>query len=146
MANTESFLSNPSVLFRFPGELKLSANGLTGTIPESIGGLENLDDLDLHQNALTGQIPTSITVLDDVSKFVKLLFVIRCEMCMISHPTPSSFPQISCNFTAIPCRARSQQISATWLNFVSDEIIDNGLLYYTLTDPFHFKICSPQKR
>lgn len=58
-------------MLRFPGELKLSANAFTGTIPESIGGLQNLNDLALHENALTGQIPATITILDNVSKFVK---------------------------------------------------------------------------
>lgn len=68
-----SFLTRMS--FHVTGTLMLSANALTGPIPESIGGLENLDILDLHQNELTGTIPANITSLADCSKFVLSLVV-----------------------------------------------------------------------
>jgi hypothetical protein len=40
--------------------LSLWGNGLTGTIPESVGSLAGLTALDLYDNELTGTIPESL--------------------------------------------------------------------------------------
>ncbi|KAL6851763.1 hypothetical protein ACP4OV_020327 [Aristida adscensionis] len=44
-------------------EIDLSANQLSGTIPEGFGSLKNLRYLNLHQNSLSGEIPASIAKL-----------------------------------------------------------------------------------
>ena len=40
--------------------LTLSFNNLTGTLPETIGMLEMLEDLDLEYNKLIGTIPDAV--------------------------------------------------------------------------------------
>ena len=39
--------------------LSLAGNSLTGAIPETLGGLPNVEELKLHHNLLTGEIPKS---------------------------------------------------------------------------------------
>eukprot|EP00586_Coscinodiscus_wailesii_P005771 CAMPEP_0172482138 /NCGR_PEP_ID=MMETSP1066-20121228/8397_1 /TAXON_ID=671091 /ORGANISM="Coscinodiscus wailesii, Strain CCMP2513" /LENGTH=511 /DNA_ID=CAMNT_0013245037 /DNA_START=16 /DNA_END=1549 /DNA_ORIENTATION=- len=41
-------------------ELKITANGISGVIPDEIGELQSLERLDLWQNAFTGPIPDTI--------------------------------------------------------------------------------------
>jgi hypothetical protein len=44
-------------------------NALTGTIPENIGFISELEDLRIHKNLLTGSIPESIGQLDELFRF-----------------------------------------------------------------------------
>ena len=44
-------------------KLKLSRNGLTGSLPRSLGKLTALDEVDLSENALTGAVPDTVTQL-----------------------------------------------------------------------------------
>ena len=46
--------------------LDLTYNGLTGTIPEALGNLNNLQYLDLTYNGLTGPIPETLGQLDSL--------------------------------------------------------------------------------
>ena len=41
-------------------EIDLDSNGITGSIPSSLGDLSMLEILDVDQNALTGTIPTEL--------------------------------------------------------------------------------------
>ncbi len=43
--------------------ISLSSNNLTGTIPSVLGGLDNLEILELHTNRLRGEIPSSLSGL-----------------------------------------------------------------------------------
>ncbi|GJV36947.1 leucine-rich repeat protein [Tanacetum coccineum] len=53
--------------------LRLSSNGLTGPIPESLGRLRLLEELDLSHNQLTGPIPTFIGGLTQLDLSYNLL-------------------------------------------------------------------------
>jgi len=47
--------------------ISLSNNGLTGTIPASLGSLANLEDLSLAENSLTGAIPAELSNLSNLA-------------------------------------------------------------------------------
>ncbi|KAJ3705295.1 hypothetical protein LUZ61_009000 [Rhynchospora tenuis] len=49
--------------------LNLSNNYLTGSIPDSVSKLGQLESLDLSHNALTGQIPRGLTKLTSLEAF-----------------------------------------------------------------------------
>ena len=51
--------------------LNLSDNGLTGTISEALGQLNNLETLNLSDNELTGPIPKALELLDNL-QFLRL--------------------------------------------------------------------------
>ncbi len=48
-------------------ELNFADNQLTGTIPAQLGSLSNLTKLELHNNQLTGNIPTQVGSLSDLT-------------------------------------------------------------------------------
>ncbi len=48
--------------------LYLDGNGLTGSIPNELGNLSNLRDLDLGENGLTGSIPPQLENLSNLEK------------------------------------------------------------------------------
>jgi len=50
------------------GKIILSNQGLTGTIPEALGSIHNLQILDLSHNQLTGQIPASLGQMINAQK------------------------------------------------------------------------------
>ncbi|XP_056698560.1 probable LRR receptor-like serine/threonine-protein kinase At3g47570 [Spinacia oleracea] len=63
LSNNSLRKSIPPQLFNLPVlsiTLDLSGNHLTGSLPEEVGRLTNLDALDLSQNMLSGQIPSSL--------------------------------------------------------------------------------------
>ena len=47
--------------------LDLRRNGLSGSIPQELGGLSNLEELDLAENKLTGTIPTQLGSLANLT-------------------------------------------------------------------------------
>jgi hypothetical protein len=53
------------------GKIDLSSNNLVGTIPDSIGNLKLLDELNLGFNALTGAVPSTL----DKSRSLTLLIL-----------------------------------------------------------------------
>ena len=50
----------------FSGDVDFSGNGLTGTIPETLGNLSNLESLSLASNGLTGTIPEALGQLNNL--------------------------------------------------------------------------------
>lgn len=68
--------------------LRLPGNGLSGSIPSSLGELSNLERLYLDKNKLTGRIPDA---LGDLS----ILRVLWLEGNGLTGPIPSSFGELS---------------------------------------------------
>ena len=68
--------------------LGLSSNGLTGSIPASLGSLSNLEYFRLDRNDLTGSIPSSLGNLTEVWNF-------ELQDNNISGSIPSSFGNMS---------------------------------------------------
>ena len=60
--------------------LDLDNNALTGTIPHSLGDLENLNFLLLNRNELTGSVPKGFNKLDNIGTSNNTLFVITCRV------------------------------------------------------------------
>lgn len=48
--------------------VELAANGLTGTLPASIGGLTELQELDLNSNSLQGNLPPALAQLTKLQR------------------------------------------------------------------------------
>jgi Leucine-rich repeat (LRR) protein len=68
-------------------EIDLWANGMTGSIPESIGDLAHLQRLDLRQNLLSGQIPSSLGRLSE-------LLILDLSENQLTGPLPSELLQL----------------------------------------------------
>ncbi len=69
-------------------ELRLSANGLTGTIGAELEGLTNLQELALSRNALSGEIPAELGGLTNLQR----LFLYNNEL---SGPLPLTLSALS---------------------------------------------------
>jgi len=95
---------NPSNSFNRLNELRLEHDGLSSTLPESIGNLDSLKILRLTNNKLTGSIPESIgnlTVLEEIKVNVNYFgcYLIdettgNCrEVCSIENGCSSELPE-----------------------------------------------------
>ncbi|XP_052622386.1 receptor-like protein EIX1 [Lactuca sativa] len=80
--------TNASECSQYSLELLELSRSLKGRIPETLGGLANLRDLDLSQNGLTGSIPESVTGL-------RFLQVLDLSENQLTGPIPESLGKLA---------------------------------------------------
>ena len=68
-------------------KLSLTSNGLTGSIPSSLGSLTNLEQLYLSSNGLTGSIPSSLGSLTNLE-----------QLSLYNNELTGSIPAALCRF------------------------------------------------